>query len=589
MQGVLGVKPHVPRTKEHENFRVRWKRKFQQDNPTELNAELNIFGLWAYDAATALAMAIEKLGATSIGGYGKTNIPGNSTDLESFGISQSGPKLLQSLLSTTFRGLSGDFHIIDGQLQSSTYQIVNVIGDTTSPPKGWMIPTNGKKLRIGVPVKDGFSEFVKTTWNSDTNTTTVAGYCIDVFDAVMAALPYVVLYEYIPFATADDHAKIAGTYDDLVYQVFLGNFNAVVGDITILANTTQEKFVSNLARFVVIIWVFVVLILPQSYTASLTSMLTVQQLQPTVTDVNELVNKGEYVGYQDGSFVQGLLKRKKFDEHKLVPYNSPEECDELLSKGSGNGGNVAAFDEIPYIKLFLGRYCSKYTMVEPTYKTDGFGFVFPKGSPLGLDVSRAVLNVTEGDTMVNIGRAWFGKQITCPDPSSLVSSNSLGVGSFWGLFLIAGVASFSALLISTALFLYEHRHVLSRFDPNVSIWRKFVVMARHFDQKDLSSHSFKKSEWRGTSMHAVEPSPNITNCPPPSTSSFALHASPNTNGPSSPSSFSNHSDANFFRDQQATLSPPPNGQTPQEIVPPIELSNPNQDGPGALEFVDENP
>ncbi|KAA8525682.1 hypothetical protein F0562_007537 [Nyssa sinensis] len=704
MQGVLGVKPHVPRTKEHENFRVRWKKKFQQDNPTDLNAELNIFGLWSYDAATALAMAIEKLGATSIGGYGKTNISGNSTDLESFGISQSGPKLLQSLLSTTFRGLSGDFHIIDGQLQSSTYQIVNVIGnggrgigfwtaangivrelnstnskanlgaiiwpgDTTSPPKGWMIPTNGKKLRVGVPVKDGFSEFVKTTWNSDTNTTTVAGYCIDVFDAVMAALPYVVLYEYIPFATADDQAKIAGTYDDLVYQVFLGNFDAVVGDITIIANRTQyvdftfpytesgvsmfapikdnksksawvflkpltwelwvtsfcsfvfigfviwvlkhrinedfrgppshqlglifwfsfstmvfahrEKVVSNLARFVVIIWVFVVLILTQSYTASLTSMLTVQQLQPTVTDVNELVNKGEYVGYQDGSFVQGLLKRKKFDEHKLVPYNSPEECDELLSKRSGNGGIAAAFDEIPYIKLFLGRYGSKYTMVEPTYKTDGFGFVFPKGSPLGLDVSRAVLNVTEGDTMVNIGRAWFGKQSTCPDPSSLVSSNSLGVGSFWGLFLIAGVASFSALLISTALFLYEHRHVLSRFDPNVSIWRKFVVMARHFDQKDLSSHTFKKSEWRGTSMHAVEPSPNITNCPPPSTSSFSLHASPNTNGPSSPSSFSNHSDANFFRDQQATLSPPPNGQTPQEIVPPIELSNPNQDRPGA--------
>ncbi|KAA8525678.1 hypothetical protein F0562_007533 [Nyssa sinensis] len=46
MQGVLGVKPHVPRTKEHEHFRVRWKRKFQQHNPTELNAELNIFGLW---------------------------------------------------------------------------------------------------------------------------------------------------------------------------------------------------------------------------------------------------------------------------------------------------------------------------------------------------------------------------------------------------------------------------------------------------------------------------------------------------------------------------------------------------------------
>jgi ionotropic glutamate receptor len=50
MQGVLGVKTYVPNTKELENFTIRWKRKFHQDNPTILNAELNVIGLWAYDA-----------------------------------------------------------------------------------------------------------------------------------------------------------------------------------------------------------------------------------------------------------------------------------------------------------------------------------------------------------------------------------------------------------------------------------------------------------------------------------------------------------------------------------------------------------
>ncbi|KAK7828665.1 glutamate receptor 2.7 [Quercus suber] len=43
----------------------------------------------------------------------------------------------------------------------------------------------------------------------------------------------------------------------------------------------KDNLLSNLARIVVIIWVFVVLILTQSYTASLTSLLTIQQLQPT--------------------------------------------------------------------------------------------------------------------------------------------------------------------------------------------------------------------------------------------------------------------------------------------------------------------
>lgn len=145
--------------------------------------------------------------------------------------------------------------------------------------------------------------------------------------------------------------------------------------VSIEIMVTGEKVVSNLARFVVIIWVFVVLILSQSYTASLTSMLTVQNLQPTFTDVNELIKSGEHVGYLEGSFVFGLLKQMKFDESKLKRYNSSEEYDEALSKGSANGGIAAVIDEIPYIRLFLAKYCSKYTMVGPTYKTGGFGFV----------------------------------------------------------------------------------------------------------------------------------------------------------------------------------------------------------------------
>jgi ionotropic glutamate receptor len=41
-----------------------------------------------------------------------------------------------------------------------------------------------------------------------------------------------------------------------------------------------------------------------------------------------------------------------------------------------NGGIDAAFDEIPYIKHFLRTYsCSKYVMVEPRFKTGGFGYV----------------------------------------------------------------------------------------------------------------------------------------------------------------------------------------------------------------------
>ncbi|KAK6158773.1 hypothetical protein DH2020_006087 [Rehmannia glutinosa] len=109
-------------------------------------------------------------------------------------------------------------------------------GEASSPPKGWVIPTNGKKLRVGVPVKNGFTEFVRVTWNSD-NSSKVEGYCVDIFEVVMASLPFCVPYEYILFETPD--RDMAGTYDDLTYQVFLGNFDAVAGDVTIVANRSE--------------------------------------------------------------------------------------------------------------------------------------------------------------------------------------------------------------------------------------------------------------------------------------------------------------------------------------------------------------
>ncbi|KAK6137145.1 hypothetical protein DH2020_029109 [Rehmannia glutinosa] len=699
MLGVIGVKPYISKKTELDNFTIRYKKRLQQNNPTALSPDLNIFGLWAYDSAIALAMAAEKAGLTN-SRFEKTNISINSTDLEAFGVSITGPELIQGLSSTSFRGLAGDFQLVDGQLQSPPYEIVNVVGpgarvigywqkdsgivkelnlknentnkhsnfgsiiwpgDKTSPPKGWVIPTNGKKLRIGVPVKDGFTEFVRFTWNSD-NSTQVEGYCIDVFDAVMAALPYGVQYEYIPFATPDH--KDAGTHNDLAYQVYLGNYDAVAGDVTIVANRSQyvdftlpftesgvsmvvpikdyeksnawvflkpltwelwltsfcsfvfmgcliwilehrinedfrgppwhqvgtifwfafstmvfahkERVISNLARFVLIIWFLVVFILTQSYTASLTSMLTVQQLQPTVTDVNELIRNKEYVGYQEGSFVYGLLKRMNFDESRLLVYNSVEECEELFSKGSGNGGIAAAFDEIPYIKLFLAKYCSKYTMVDPTYKTDGFAFVFPIGSPLVPDVSRAILNITEGEKMVEIEKKWLGDKTKCADHSTnLLSSNSLGLESFWGLFMIVGISAFSAFIIHVIRFLQENWHVLVDFNSESTILSKIKDLIRRFDNRDLRAHTFRKNGGDGESLdRAIESNENHQESP----ISFSL-TSPPTNSPAS-AIFSDYGDqnVNFRREQGSSVETAvtnTQGEASQVAAQEIEPANPN--------------
>ncbi|GMI95131.1 GLUTAMATE RECEPTOR 2.7, glutamate receptor 2.7 [Hibiscus trionum] len=692
-QGVLGVRSYVHKSEKLENFTVRWKRKFQGDNPDVTNAEMNIFGLWAYDATFALAMAVEKAGTANLG-FHRPNISGSrvSTDLETLGVSKYGPRLIQELSNTEFRGLSGDFRFVNGQLASSVFEIVNVNGNgerrvgfwtpqsglvkylslqnttanstsrpklgpiiwpgenANSVPKGWEFPTDGKKLKIGVPVKVGFTEFLEVIWDSNfsNRAKSFQGYCIDVFDHAMAKMPYPVAYEYIPFATPD--RKFAGSYNDLVDQVYFGNYDAVVGDVTIVANRSlfvdftlpytesgvsmlvpirdnnkknawvflqpltpdlwvtsgcffvfigfvvwvlehrinqdfrgppahqvgtsfwfsfstmvfahREKVVSNAARFVVIIWCFVVLILTQSYTASLTSLLTVEQLQPTVTDMNELLKRKESVGFLDGSFVEGILLRLKFDKSQFKKYKSPEELHELFVKGSANGGISAAFDEIPYINLFLSKYCGKYTTVKPTFKTDGFGFVFPKGSPLVSDVSTAILNVTQGDEMEQIQNKWFKSDDSCPDVDPVVSSTRLGLESFWGLFLLAGIASVAALIVFAVMFLYEQRHVLFQFHPETSFWRKAGIMSRIFDQKDLSSHTFKKTEPKDASGHCsvhdvgVDGSSSNTNCPP---------------SPSILSNRTDYSDFVFMVEQGSNTSSPILSPSPERSS--LELSD----------------
>lgn len=133
--------------------------------------------------------------------------------------------------------------------------------------------------------------------------------------------------------------------------------------------------VCNLSRFVVMVWLFVVLVLTSSYTASFASMLTVQKLQPTVTNIYELIARGENVGYQDGSYVRDMLKDMGFPSSKLKNYSSFQEYADALSNGSKNNGVAAIVDDVPYLKMLMAKNCNKYLMVGPTYKSAGFGFV----------------------------------------------------------------------------------------------------------------------------------------------------------------------------------------------------------------------
>ncbi|KAK3204599.1 hypothetical protein Dsin_018645 [Dipteronia sinensis] len=619
MQGVLGLRSYIPKSKKTIS------------KGGSING-LNQFGLWAYDTVWAVAMAVEKASAGIANpSFLKPNTSKTSVDLASLGKSEMGHKLVHILLNTKFEGLSGKFHLFKGQLEPSVFEIFNVIGETERIIGYWtqkeglfpdlnnhnskamnellkkpIWPGNTveqpRKLRIGVPVREGFTEFIKVEFtNNPSKPHKFSGYSIEVFMAVLQVLEFPLPYKFIPY---EENGKSKGSYNDLLYQIVEQKFDAVVGDTTIVANRStfvdftlpysesgvsmvvlvkedekknfwiflkpfswdlwlttglafiftglvvwvlehrvntdfrgprdhqigtifwfsfstlvfahRERVVNNWSRFVLIIWVFVVLILTQSYTASLTSMLTVQRFKPRFADVKEIHGHDYFVGYQKDSFVKELLtKQLNFDESKLKPYSTEEEYHQALS----NGTVAAIFDEIPYIKLFLGKAnnCSKYMMIGPTYRTDGFGFAFPQGSPLVSNISRAILNVTQNDHFSDIENKTIGGKAKCEGQGATLSSDRLSVYSFAGLFIITGAASMSSLLIYTVSFVYSQWPLLNDIHPetSTSFWSKIIYLMKNFDKKDLSAHPFNRRESRihpaPTSPEGIELSPDINN------------------------------------------------------------------------------
>ncbi|CAG7891474.1 unnamed protein product [Brassica rapa] len=577
MQGVLGVKTYFSRSKELAYLQYRWGKRSGGE-------ELNHFGCWAYDAATALAMSVEKISDVNMS-FNKTkktmSRDDNETDLDDLATSLSGPKLLKALSTVSFKGVSGRFQLKQGKLEATTFEIINIEesgertvgfwksdgglvkrlnasqsssglrpiiwpGDTIVVPKGWDHPISPKKLRIAVPKKDGFNQFVKVTKDANTNVPATSGFCTEVFDTVINQMPYHVPFDYVPFETSD--GKSDGNYDEMVYRVFLGEYDGAVGDITILANRSayvdfalpysesgivfvvpvkderekgewvflkpltkelwlltafsfvyigmmvwvfeyhaDEDFkthkmsdkISNVfyfsfstlffahrkpsesffTRALVVVWCFVLLILTQSYTATLTSMLTVQELRPTVRHMDDLKKSGVNVGYQSGSFTFERLKLMGYEESRLKAYDSPQEMRELFLNKSSDGGIDAAFDEVPYVKLFMAKYCSEYSIIEPTFKADGFGFAFPLGSPLVPDISRRILNITEGETMKLMENKWFYGERHCLDSTTTDTPIQLDHHSFRALFMMVFVVSVILLFLMWGSKRYKERRV----------------------------------------------------------------------------------------------------------------------------------
>uniref|UniRef100_M1ADQ8 Glutamate receptor n=1 Tax=Solanum tuberosum TaxID=4113 RepID=M1ADQ8_SOLTU len=494
MQGVIGFKANVnEKTECFREFNAKFRKKYRSQYPEEEGyPSPSSYALKAYDATWATAKAMQKLSGS------------NSSEL------------VKSILLSDFEGLSGKVSFKNGMLyQKPTFRIINVIGKsyrevsfwspkfgfsevlgehngvklkignglggalgsivwpggTQTVPKGWTIGGLEKPLRIGVPARGAFTQFVKVKFNQETNETLIGGFSVHVFQAVVRELPYYLPYNLVPFY---------GTYDEMVVGVSNKNLDAAVGDtsilaeryeyaefsqpyidsglvmivterprlnkvqfiaikafklklwillavmsmstgvviwlneyvndnpdfsgsfpqligsmlwfsVTVLSFSQRESIKSNLSRLVLTTWLCVVVVVTACFTATLSSIMTVPRLEPSVLNVDYLLRTNAPVGCNGNSFIVKYLVNLQFKPENIKKISSISDYPKAFEKGEIS----AAFVVAPHAKVFLAKYCRGYTKSGPVFKLGGFGFVFPKGSPLAVDISEAVLKLSQ--------------------------------------------------------------------------------------------------------------------------------------------------------------------------------------------------
>eukprot|EP00256_Glycine_max_P069935 XP_025984530.1 glutamate receptor 2.8-like [Glycine max] len=537
MQGVIGVKSYIPKLwHQYGNFYHRFRKKFSSENFEEFNYEPGIFATEAYDAATIVVDSMRK-----------TNKKG-------------GQFLLDKILRSNFTGLSGQIQFNGHErAPKHTFQIINVIGSSYREIGFWsdglgfsksldpnasysssvkelgkvVNPTCDIRLRIGVPSMSIFKQYANVIQDHSENVTSFKGFAIDLFYETVKKLPYHLEYDYFAFN---------GTYDELVKQVYLKNYDAVVGDVTIVstryeyASFTQpftdtglvmvvpvksktggrtwlfmkpftklmwililviifyngfvvwmiernhcpelkgpilhqtttmlwlafcslfslngDRLHSNLSRVAMVVWFFVALIITQIYTASLASMLIVEQFEPTVDSIQQLKNNNAIVGCDRGSYLQRYLQDALgINAENIKQFDSQESHANALR----NKKIAAVFLDVPGAKIFLAKYCKGFVQAGPIYKLGGYGFVllqkfllfpvFPRGSPLLPGVNQALLNISESGTLRDLENSMLASE-KCKDiidPGA--ETTSLSPASFMVLFILTGGTSTTALLI----------------------------------------------------------------------------------------------------------------------------------------------
>ncbi|KAJ6320901.1 hypothetical protein OIU78_016152 [Salix suchowensis] len=263
--------------------------------------------------------------------------------------------------------------------------------------------------------------------------------------------------------------------------------------VNVIFYAQGQSLRNSLSQVVVAPWLFVILIVTACFTADLSSRMTVSWLEPSILDIDTLLKTNAFVGCNANSFVGHYLTNVlHFKPENIRRFYLESDYLEAFETGYIK----AAFFVEPHAKVFLGKYCNRFTQAKSTFQLGGFGYVFPKGSPLVFDVSEAILKVVESGEMRRLEEILSSHN--CSSDASRDNSR-LDLEPFAGLFILSGSVSAFGFLVA-----------LLRKGGNLQILSCFQrVLTKRRILRWASIHFFRENSTIPKTKDQVQPSTSV--------------------------------------------------------------------------------
>ena len=158
----------------------------------------------------------------------------------------------------------------------------------------------------------------------------------------------------------------------------------------------------RLGRVFALFWMFAGLFIIANFTASVTTRLTIQQIQGAINGPQDL--PGKVIVTVEGSTAATWLTEQGIPHRTVATVNAayPLLEDEQVQ------AVVYDYPVLRYHALNFGE--GRIEVVGAPFNREDYGIAFPTGSPLREEVNRALLHLREDGTYDQIYAKWFGRE-----------------------------------------------------------------------------------------------------------------------------------------------------------------------------------